>query len=370
MDLLQELRELPNIDTVIVLRNDKTTNWEKSSHVMLSGEIGIGYLDNGNVIVKVGDGEHSWKDLSQIEGVFENDITLTHNFGRHTTTNGFVVTPAKGMTTSEWLIDALTEIKEPEIIQPTFALTATATGAGGEIGSKLTELSWQGSATYGSYQYGPDTGLSENNLTWSVTNSIDNQSSTRASGTFALTNGIQLTQEESKVYATITGIYNLNASSANEPVNNVGATTSGKIVNKVGTITANVAATAYRKPFYGVLAAGAALDVTALTSTAIRSLPGSGAKTRDLPTSIIVPIGSQMVIFAVKAGTYTTLVATDDRANNATVTFDKLSKAVAVEGANGFSAEDYDIWYVNWNPDNAPNYEGIAAAKQLTLKWT
>lgn len=47
------------INTIIVLRNDQTTNWESSSVVMLKGEVGIGYLENGNVIAKLGDGEHS-----------------------------------------------------------------------------------------------------------------------------------------------------------------------------------------------------------------------------------------------------------------------------------------------------------------------
>ena len=58
------------INTIIVLRNDQTTNWESSSHVMLKGEVGIGYLENGNVIAKLGNGVDTWKDLPQIEGVF------------------------------------------------------------------------------------------------------------------------------------------------------------------------------------------------------------------------------------------------------------------------------------------------------------
>ena len=72
------------INTIIVLRNDQTTNWEASSHVMLKGEVGIGYLENGNVIAKLGNGVDTWNDLPQIEGVFEDDVTLTYNFGKHT----------------------------------------------------------------------------------------------------------------------------------------------------------------------------------------------------------------------------------------------------------------------------------------------
>lgn len=353
------------INTIIVLRNDKSTAWEKSTHVLLEGEVGISYLDNGNVIAKLGDGKSTWADLPQIEGVFEDEITLTHNFGRYKTSNGFVkTTDAKGKTISEWLVHALSETKEPNITQPTFTLTASGTGAGGEIGSYITALNWDGATTYGSYEYGPATGLSAANRTWSIENNIDSQTATTEDGTFTLASDkqIQLTQESSKTYATISGTYTLDASGAADPFNNVGVATTGKITDKSDTIVANVDATAYRKPFYGVLTPEAVVDTSALTSDIIRNLPNNGTKTKGLPTSIAVPAGSQMVIFAAKAGTYSSLTATDDKAMNATVTFDKKANAVKVEGANNFEATDYDVWYVNWGA-------GIGSAKQLTLKW-
>lgn len=353
------------INTVIVLRNDQTTTWESSDHVMLKGEVGIGYLDNGNVIAKLGDGENTWKDLPQIEGVFEDEITLTHNFGRYKTSNGFVkTTDAKGKTTSQWLVHALSETKEPTITQPTFSLSVSAVGAGGEIGEYITGLKWDGSTTYGKYEYGPSTGLSASNRTWSIKNNIDNQTSTSEDGTFTLAESdrIQLTAEASTKYAEISGTYALDASKAATPVNNVGAPTSGKITDKSGTITKDVNATAYRKPFYGVLTPDKVVDTDNLTSAAIRALPNSGNATAGFPASIAVPAGSQMVIFAAKAGVYSSLTATDDKAMNATVSFEKVANAVEVEGANGFDAVDYDVWYVNWGA-------GIGSAKQLTLTW-
>ena len=112
-----------------------------------------------------------------------------------------------------------------------------------------------------------------------------------------------------------------------------------------------------------------AIDVEALTSTIIRELPNSGTSTKGLPKTIEVPAGSQMVIFAAKADTYKSLTATDDKAMNAEVSFTKVAKAVSVEGANGFTAVDYDIWYVDWNPEKVAGYTGIGSAKKLTLKW-
>lgn len=365
--MAQQINNAEIINTVIVLRTDQTLNWENSDYRLLKGEVGLGYLDNGNVIAKLGvDGKTAWKDLPQIEGVLEDEITLTHNFGRYTTSNGFVkTTDAKGKTISQWLIHALSEIKEPIITQPSFALTASGSGSSGEIGTYLTALNWNGTATYGFYEYGPSTGLDETNVTWSISNDIDDQTSASEDGAFILTSDkqIQLNQEASKTYATITGTYMLDASGAADPVNNVGNITTGKITDKTNTLTAEIKATAYRKPFYGVLAAGNTVDTSALTSDIIRALPNSGSKTKGLPTSISVPAGSQMVIFAAKADTYKSLTVTDSKAMNAPVSFEKKSAAVQVKGANDFEATAYDIWFVNWGA-------GIGSAKQLNLSWT
>ena len=362
------------INTVIVLRNDQTTAWENSEHVMLAGEVGIGYLPNGNVIAKLGDGEHTWSSLKQLEGVLENDITLTYNFGRHVIKNGSVNAGGKGMTTSQWLIDALSEIKEPTIIKPDASLSASAVG-GGEIGSYITGLKWDGKVSYGSYEYGSvghvgqsASGLSSSDVSWAISNSHNIQTAATEDGTFTLgDNKIQIDSESPKEYAQITGVCTLDVTNARTPINNVGNATEGKITgfsdgNTQKSITASVSTSSYRKPFWGVLAPADVLNVDNLTSADIRGLSNSGTSNKGLPSSIAVPAGSQMVIFAAKAGEYKSLVAKDAAAMNAVVSFEKVVNAVAVEGANGFTAADYDIWYVNWGA-------GIGSAKQLNLTW-
>ena len=362
------------INTVIVLRNDQTTAWESSDHIMLAGEVGIGYLPNGNVIAKLGDGEHTWSSLKQLEGVLEDDITLTYNFGRHVIKNGSVNAGGKGMTTNQWLIDALSEIKEPNIIKPNASLSASAVG-GGEIGSYITGLKWDGSVSYGSYEYGSvghvgqsASGLSSSDVSWAISNSHDIQTAATEDGTFTLgDNKIQIDSESRKEYAQITGVCTLDVTNARTPINNVGNATEGKITgfsdgNTQKSITASVFASSYRKPFWGVLAPADVLNVDNLTSADIRGLSNSGTSNKGLPSSIAVPAGSQMVIFAAKAGVYSSLVAKDTAAMNAVVSFEKVTNAVAVEGANGFTAADYDIWYVNWGA-------GIGSAKQLSLTW-
>lgn len=348
------------INTVIVLRNDQTTNWESSEHVMLKGEVGIGYLPNGNVIAKLGDGVHSWKDLKQLEGVFEDDVTITYDFGKHKidANKGYAEIPAAGMTTSEWLIKQLADEKAPVITQPSSSLTASCVGSGAEIGSKITEIKWDGTTTYGSYSYGPATGLSASNRTWTISNNVTADTSNDEDGSFAV--DIQLDQEASKTYATVTGKIVLDASSAAYAKNNLGVTTEERVAGIDTTHTANATATSYRKPFWAVLTTP--LDLATLDSSKIRGLAKSGTATKGFPSSLSVPAGSQQVIFAARADAYSSLSAVDSLAMNAGVAFEKTAKAVKVEGANGFTATDYDVWSVTWP---AP----IGADSNLVLTW-
>jgi hypothetical protein len=352
---------------------------------MLKGEVGIGYLENGNVIAKLGtyDGvnestKKTWKELPQIEGVFEDDVTLTYNFGKHTIDSkvGYKKVDAKGMTTSEWIIAQLADTKNPTITQPSSSLSASCTGSGAEIGSKITEIKWDGSVSYGSYTYGPSTGLGSSNKTWTISNDVTTDTSNSEDGTFAV--DITLDQEASKTYATVTGKIVLDASNAAYAKNNIGQTTELRVNGIDTTHTANATATAYRKPFWAVLTPDKVVDVANLSSDIIRGLEYSGTATKGFPSSISVPVGSQMVIFAARAGAYSSLKATDDKAMNAEVGFTKVANAVRVKGANNFVTSEtgdeangalYDIWYVDWNPDKVAGYTGIGSAKQLTLTW-
>lgn len=67
-DTIQTRQEL---DIVLIIRNDGTTNWEQSSYKLEIGEIGMEYLANGKVKLKAGgkDAEgnlKAWKDLPYI----------------------------------------------------------------------------------------------------------------------------------------------------------------------------------------------------------------------------------------------------------------------------------------------------------------
>lgn len=53
----------------IILRNDTKENWETNDPVLKLGEIGIQYEDKNNFILKVGDGETTWTNLSSISAI-------------------------------------------------------------------------------------------------------------------------------------------------------------------------------------------------------------------------------------------------------------------------------------------------------------
>ena len=203
-----------------------------------------------------------------------------------------------------------------------------------------------------------------------MSNNIDSQTGTTIDGQFNFTSDKcpQINSESSKTYATISAEYDLDASGARTPLNNVGQGTSGKIASKSDVkLSAEAKATGYRKPFWGIKAAGSTLDVANITSANVRALEKSGTATKGLPTTTaaspyVVAAGSQQVFFVAKAGTYSSLTATDAAAMNAGVTFTKVANAVNVEGANGYAATAYDMFYVDWGA-------GIDAAKKLVLTW-
>lgn len=376
------------LNTIIVLRNDKSTDWANSDVILREGELGISYLDNGNVVIKAGDNVNRWTDLKQVEGVFEQPVTLTQNFGYYNDVpSGGYKTYADtvGMTTSEFLLSALKKTIEPTITQPNAFITTSATIENNdpEIGANITKLTWEGSTSNGSYKVGSGSiqasGISSGDFTWAVSNSQDNQTSTSIAGTFSLTSDkyIQINTDVEATYARIDATVTLDASGATVPKNNLNEETSGKIIgfNTNGVTTKNLSAdvkvTGYRKPFWGVIEAADGLKVpTDYVSVDVRALPNNAKSAKGFPTSLLVPAGSQMVVFFAQAGKYTSLTATDDLANNSTVQFTKVSNACSVEGANGFTGVKYDLWYVNWNPDMVLGYTGIGSTKQLTLKWS
>ena len=60
---------MAQLNTRIVLRNDSTANWLTSKDaVLLKGEVGIEFLENGKAAMKIGDGTTTWENLANFGG--------------------------------------------------------------------------------------------------------------------------------------------------------------------------------------------------------------------------------------------------------------------------------------------------------------
>jgi hypothetical protein len=391
------------INTIIVLRNDSTTEWKKSSYKLRSGEVGVGYMtrtvdgeDKVVPIIKVGDGTSTWSQLPQAEGVFEQPVTLTQNFGYYNDvpTGGYkTYSSTAGMTTSEFLLSALKQTVEPTITQPDASfssVSATVENDDPEMGAYITALNWDGTTSNGKYKVGSAadqaTGISSSNFKWTVTTNkkVDNKdiaAATTVDGSFALPdntskggsdNRLQVTSESSTEYAKIYASVKLDLSNTtiNAPKNNLGEETTGTITGfdtagtNTKTFNSAVNVTGYRKPFWGWKSTSEALaDPTKITSDQVRALGNSGTSTAGLPTTIVVPASTKQVFFAAKAGTKSSLIVKNTTKEPATsVACTKKAQLLKVKGANGYEAVDYDVWYINLDA-------AFTGETELSLTW-
>ena len=293
------------LDIVLIVRNDKTTVWESSSYKLEKGELGIGYYDDGKVIVKCGaeDGSKTWKECKQVEDILEKDLILTYNFGRHTTSNGFVNAGGAGMTVSEWIEDALSVTEDPDITLPEATISASFTPSSGEAGTAITKVNWNGTFTDGTYEFGSTETKDETDAdkkkkanasaSW-VVKLGDTQIGTTEDGSYAQS----LTMGDSAVTVTLNATATLNTANVRTPLNNVGAEVADLKVSEFksgGTVYTNsgfnASVTGYRKMFVGC-------TNEALTSDVIRGLSLKSAQASTTAFEVTAPEGATKLVIA------------------------------------------------------------------------
>lgn len=227
-----------------------------------------------------------------------------------------------------------------------------------EVGTTVSPY-YSASLSAGSYTYGPATGVAATSYSVASTGrkTVDGataetaeDSATTASGAF--TSFVVDDDTNYKVSVSIPHnggvVANDNLGSPSNPVKQIEA----------GTKTATSGAvTGFRSIFYGYKAGGATLDVTNLTSAQIRALGNSATTTK--PTSMTTN-KMQQIFFAFPATMGVGKPVVKDATNGAPQTVsDKVT--VKVEGKDGFTAVDYDVYYVN---------NAAAAGGELTFNIT
>ena len=281
--------------------------------------------------------------------------------------NGTSIFSTKGKS----VMDALTEIfskrLQPSITAQPSIGTFTLTGAGAvEAGTKVAAAAYSGATlNAGSYQYGPATGVTATNwkverITDKATTEVANaETASLAAGSdnnggagFVIGDAGGDAVASLKYKGTATHGAGVTAK------DNLGSDSNPAVAIAAGTKSKETAAyTPFRNYFYGATA-----EKPTLNSDYIRSLTKSGKAYAAGTLTINVPVGAQRVAIACIATAKGVTKVINETAMNADVTSTFTKSTVSVEGANGYSAKDYNVWVF----EPAVAY-GNAAVLKVTL---
>lgn len=292
-------------------------------------------------------GETNWEAMDgnyDAENVyFQKDLTITANIGVQTIpSSGSKTLSTTGKNIKQVFDMILAQAKNPDVTQPSVSISLTGAGAK-EVGSEFTPA-YSVTFNKGSYQYGPDTGIT---ATYEVSDT-DSHTATTGTGSFAKFTVGDSTKYKVSVVATHTA--------GADPKNNLGATegVAGKIAAGTKNASSGVV-TGYRNSFWG----GVNSKEGTPTSAIIRGLGGkkggaiAAGNTGDAQESV----GDMRVIIAVPAPRTISSIK-DVNGLNAEAFSAFTHITVDVEGANGYEAKPYNVYY----KDNA-------AACDKANKW-
>ena len=264
---------------------------------------------------------------------FDSDFVFTEAVGTVTIPEGqgSVTVDAAGKNVKEFFASIFAQEANPTITDPSLTVTI-GHNTSYEVGTKVTPSA---SVTLdpGSYEFGPDTGVTvkASSLTDSVGKTIDG-----TSGTFD-----ELEIGDSTSYKITAKVTYTDGAVPNTNLNN--PYEDGQIKEKE--ISKNSSTlTGYRKLFYGTLT-----HKNELTSDIIRGLPKSAAtagngKSYDLP----VAEDALRAVFAYPATLKDLEYIRDVAAMNANILDSWKSTTVMVEGANGYEAKEYKVYYLDY----------------------
>lgn len=284
--------------------------------------------------------------------ILNEDLTYTANIGVKTVpSSGSGVIAAKGKSLEDVLKSILAEAKDPEKTDPTVSLKSSNIGAK-EVGTNI-EVAYNFETTEGSYTYDDATGVTFSDAQATFNGETKN-------GTSGKFTSIQVTDTTS---LKITG--SIEQSAGIVPHNNIGEECEDKqIAEKSWTGLEKGTLTGYRAWFCGYKNGDNAIknpetgaaDATLITGAQIRALGNSA--NGSWKSSMDVTKMQQMFFAAPSGKGYKPSVA-DSKTTAPQTVLGPIT--VSVEGANGYTAIDYDVWYVN-------NTQAAAGSATLTIK--
>ena len=347
---------MAELNVRLKMRSKPAAEWSEAD-VLLKGELGF---DTTNKLFKMGDGTKNWTQLeafydpSQITGnidadtlFFTKDLVFTQAFGKYAPdSSGSVTIPTEteDMSIQDLLEKAFSEEKNPAITQPSTSITLTGAGAK-EVGTEFTP-SYSVGFSAGSYQYGPATGITATG--YAVTDTKEGSSTTQTGSFTKFTVGDGENYKVSVVTSYGDGAI---------PKTNLGNDyAAGQI--KAGTKSASSGAvTGYRNEFYGTLTT----KPGTMTSADIRGLAGKKAQAAGT-ISVSVPVGAMRVVIAVPDSKVVNSVL-DVNGLNAQIFSSFTKTTVQVEGANGYTAMAYNVYYLDYaNANDTANTYTVTIA--------
>ena len=392
---------MATLNTRIVIRNDSTTNWlTNESAVLLKGEVGIEFLADGKVKMKVGDGVKTWTQLpyfggeeaktfqvSSLEEITETELAVgdtaivktaiytdaeneANNKYSYTgyVYNGTAWTAMDGNYNADnvYFSDDMLVTKEigyitlnngqgtipskgknlSEVFEAMFVKEQNPTTTQPSVSLTFSEakayevgtvVSPTYSATFNAGSYTYGPATGVTVTSWEISDTAGNTAST-ASGSFD-----NVTVADNTNYK-ITAKANHTAG-AIPLTNKKNEYAAGKIAAGSKTKVSG-AITGYRSFFYGVLDTSSA--EAPLTSAIVRGLTNGGAYNASKTFTLNGSATAKRIVIAVPSNSTRAglkeVILTSAMNTPVTDSYVKTTAAVKVEGANGATAIDYTVW--------------------------
>lgn len=281
--------------------------------------------------------------------------------------NGTATKEVSGKSVAAILKDLTSKTLQPTITANPSINGFGLSGAGAvEAGTPVATASYLAASLIpGSYKYGPKAGTGVAASNWKVERITDGGAEQVASVDAASLpagsdnnggNGF-IIGDAGGANAVASLKYRVTAThgAGVQAEDNLGGASNPAVAIAAGSKTKDSAAyTPFRNYFFG-----ATVEKSALDSAYIRGLTKSGKAYAPGVITVNVPAGANRVVIACIAGKTGVKKVINETALNADVTDTFTKKTVAVEGANGYTAKDYNVWVF----EPAVPYENAAVLK-------
>ena len=310
------------------------------------------------------------------------DMVITKTFGRHTVTSGNKTAYTKGTSIEYILTDAFKESSYGTVDTPSY--TFTTSDASGEVGASADTPTATFKVTdVGSYQYGPDTGITfsasfSGGTKWENNESVDNSISgtsmgddaelslqyttttTNSKGEAVTVSTVTFTDAPQKF--TFSGTYSYTQGA--EALNNMNQKSGYRISSVLEqSLSTESTYAGWRYMYYGGAAGESAANIVKASN---KEQFSSGTH------YFTVPAGAKCVVFAVPAnsntGTTRTDISVEYNENGVYVTYPvSFTKTTATIGpshkTSGANTTTYNVWYCK-----APNQDsGFTSSQDFAI---